>query len=64
MTITFDNDNDVIVYALEKIVSHTRKNQQIFVAQCVWWLALIIRLEQGFVNYIDNILSRIEVTVS
>jgi hypothetical protein len=45
MTITFANDNDVIVYALEKIISYTRKSQQIFVAQCMWWLASIIGLE-------------------
>jgi len=63
MTITFENESDIIVYALEKIISHARKNQQILVAQCIWWLASIIGLEQGLVNYIDNIQSRIEVTV-
>jgi hypothetical protein len=47
MTITFENDNDVIIYALEKIISYARRTQQIFVAQCVWWLASIIGLEQG-----------------
>jgi hypothetical protein len=64
MTITFDNDNDVIVFALEKIISHARRIQQIFVAQCVWWLASIIGLEQGLVIYIDNIQSRVAVTVA
>jgi hypothetical protein len=63
MTITFENDNDVIVYALEKIISYARNNQQIFVAQCVWWLASIIGLEQGLANFIDNIQSRIDTTV-
>jgi hypothetical protein len=63
MTITFENDNDVIVYALEKVISYARKTQQIFVAQCVWWLASIIGLEQGLANYIDNIQSRVDVTV-
>jgi hypothetical protein len=63
MTITFENDNDVIVYALEKIISYARRTQQIFVAQCVWWLASIIGLEQGLANYIDNIQSRIDTTV-
>ena len=58
MTITFGNDNDVIVYALEKIISHARRSQQIFVAQCVWWLASIIGLEQGLVNHIENLRSR------
>jgi len=33
------------------------------VAQCVWWLASIIGLEQGLVSYIDNLQSRIEVRV-
>jgi hypothetical protein len=55
MTITFENDNDVIAYALEKVISYARKNQQIFVAQCVWWLASIIGLEQGLIIHIDNL---------
>jgi hypothetical protein len=63
MTITFENDNDVIIYALEKVISYARRTQQIFVAQCVWWLASIIGLELGLVNYIDNIQSRVDVTV-
>jgi hypothetical protein len=33
------------------------------VAQCVWWLASIVGLEQGLVNYINNLQSRINVTV-
>jgi hypothetical protein len=62
MTVTFENDNDVIVYALEKIISYARKTQQVFVAQCVWWLASIVGLDQGLINHIDNLQSRIEVT--
>jgi hypothetical protein len=58
MTITFENDNDVIVYALEKIISYARKTQQIFVGHCIWWLASVIRLEQGLINYIDNLQQR------
>jgi len=54
MTITFENDNDVIVYALEMIISYARKNQYIFVAQSVWWIASIIGLTEGLVIYIDN----------
>jgi hypothetical protein len=64
MTVTFENDNDVIVYALEKVISHARRTQQIFVAQCVWWLASIIGLEQGLINYLDNIQSRVEVATA
>jgi hypothetical protein len=63
MTITFENDNDVIIYALEKFISHARRTQQIFVAQCVWWLALVIGLEQGLITFIDNSQSGVNVTI-
>jgi hypothetical protein len=53
MTITFENDNDVIIYALEKVISYARRTQQIFVAECVWWLASIVGLEIGLTNHID-----------
>jgi hypothetical protein len=55
MTMTFENDNDVIVYTLEKVIAYARRTQQIFVVQCVWWLASIIGLEQGLIIYIDNL---------
>jgi len=58
MTITFENDNDVMVYALEKIIFYARKFQQIFVAQCVWWLASVIGLELELIFHIDNLQSR------
>jgi hypothetical protein len=58
MTVTFENDNDVIVYALEKVISYTRRTQQIFVAQCVWWLAGIIGLEEALVNHVDKLHGR------
>jgi len=55
MSITFDNDNDLIVYALEKIISYARQYQYIFIAQSVWWLASIIGLEQGLIIHINNL---------
>jgi len=61
MTVTFENDNNIIVYALEKIISYARYNKYIFVAQCVWWLSNIIGLEQGLLNHIDNLQSQVEV---
>jgi len=63
MSITFENENDVIVYALEKVISHARRTQQVFVAQCIWWLALVIGLEQGLINPIDNLRARYEKTL-
>jgi len=64
MTITFENDNNVIVYALENILAYARSTQQIFVAQCIWWLASIRGLEQGLISYIDNVRTRTKITVT
>jgi hypothetical protein len=58
MTVTFEDDNAVIVYALEKVISYARNTQQIFVAQCIWWIASIIGLEQSLIIHIDNIKKR------
>jgi hypothetical protein len=55
MTITFENDSDIIVYALEKIISFARENQYLFVANCVWWIAGIIGLDSGLMVFIDNL---------
>jgi hypothetical protein len=58
MTLTFESENDVIVYALERIIPYAKQTQQIFGAHCIWWLASIIGLEQGSIDYIDNIEKR------
>jgi hypothetical protein len=55
MIITFDNDNDVIVYTVEQIISYAIRTQQNFVAQVIWWLASVIGLESGLLNHIDNV---------
>ena len=61
MTLTFENHNDVIVYALERIISYARQHQYIFVAHSVWWIASIIGLTEGLTIHIDNLRSRSEV---
>jgi hypothetical protein len=58
MPITFENDEQVIVYALERIIFYARSTQQIFGAQCVWWLAKVIGLEEGLVNHIHKLHGR------
>jgi hypothetical protein len=58
MTITFEHDNDVIIYALEKIISYARDNRYIFLAQSVWWISSIIGLQEGLVIHIDNLRKR------
>jgi len=60
MTSTFDNDNDVIISWLEKIISYARDNQYIFITQCCWWLASSIGLKEGLVIHIDNLRIRAE----
>jgi hypothetical protein len=54
MTITFQYDNDIIVYALEKVISFTTDNQPISLAWFVWSIAAVVGLQSDFVNYIDN----------
>jgi len=59
MTITFDNENDVLVFALEKIIAYPRGNQYIFLAQSAWWISSIIGLQQELINHIDNLQDQI-----
>jgi hypothetical protein len=61
MTLTFENDPDVFVYTLEKIIALARREQYIFVANCVWWIAGVIGLDQGLITFIDNLESRKEI---
>jgi hypothetical protein len=63
MTITFENENDVIVYALEKIITYAKHNQYIFLAQRVWWIASVLGLQAGLVIHIDNIRARLEIAI-
>jgi len=60
MTITFENDNDVIAYALEKIICYASDNRYIFVAQSVWWIASVIGRSEGLATHIDNLRIRFE----
>jgi len=55
MTINFKNDNNVVAYAHEKIISSTTDNRFIFQPQTVWWISSIIGLDKGLVIYIDNL---------
>jgi hypothetical protein len=55
MTNTFGNENHVIVYSLEKIIFFCRSHQDLFAAQCVWWLAAIIGFQEGLVIHINNL---------
>jgi len=39
----FDNKYDVIIFALSTILNQLERKNQLFAAQCVWWLASIIQ---------------------
>jgi len=60
MTVTFENENDIIVYVLEKIICYARDNHYICVAQSVWWIASIIGLPEGLATHIDNLRLRFD----
>jgi hypothetical protein len=62
MTLTFENDKDDIVYALEKIISFARDSSHIFLAQSILWISSIIGLQQGLIIHIDNLQIRSDLT--
>ena len=61
MTITFNNDKEVIVYALEKIISYSRDNHFLFIGNCAWWISGIIGLTDDLVIHIDTLVLRREI---
>jgi hypothetical protein len=52
---TFENNSDVIIQGLEKIIAYVRDNQYILLAPRVWWIASIVGLQQGLMTDIDNV---------
>jgi hypothetical protein len=55
MSLSFVNDNEVIVYVAEKILSYRQWYQILLAADCVWWLGTLIGLEQGLIIHIENL---------
>jgi len=64
VTITFKNNNNVLVYAFEKLLLFSREHQYLFAAHCIRWLASLTRLQQGLTIYINNIQESVEVGTS
>jgi len=52
MTFTFENNNDIIIYALEKIIDYAKNIRYILVVQSVWWIASIIGREKDLATFI------------
>jgi hypothetical protein len=63
MPITYDSDKDIIVYALEKIITYAWNIRYIFLAQSIWWISLVIAFQQGLVVHIDNLRLRRKVPI-
>jgi hypothetical protein len=55
MTVTFQDDNSIVIYALGKILCFARQNQYIFVADCIWWIAALVGINEGQASYIDSL---------
>ena len=64
MTITFENDSNSIVYALEKVISYSRDRQYIFLAQSIWWIASSIGLQQELITSIDKLKTQANIGIS
>jgi hypothetical protein len=62
MTLNMENDNVVIVYALQKIISYARNNQYICVNQSVWWTSSIVGLYSGLIIHMDNFKAQINIS--
>jgi len=58
MTITFEHENDVMIYALDKIISYAQNKQYIFLPQSVWLISSTIELQEGLDIHIDNLKAR------
>jgi len=49
----FTNDYDIIIYAFFLLIHWFKKEDNIFVAQCIWWLASIIQYTEVLTYYFD-----------
>jgi hypothetical protein len=52
---TFENNNGIIIQGLEMVIGYARDNQDVFLAQSVWWIASIVGLRQGLRTHIDTL---------
>jgi len=49
----FHNDNNIITYTLFLLIQRFRKEDNIYAAQCIWWLASIIQYTEILKYYVD-----------
>jgi len=55
MTLSFENESDVLIFAFERLINYARINQYLFVANCVLWIVNVMGLDEALRNYIDTL---------
>ena len=53
MTIIFDNDINIIIYALERLSALCWEIHYCYAAQCIWWISALAGLQNCLVDYIE-----------
>jgi hypothetical protein len=46
MVYVFTNDHDIIIFIFSRFIDDFEKNDQLFAAQCIWWLANLIQFTE------------------
>jgi len=64
MTITFEKDKNIILFDFEQATSWCNPHQYIFPAECVWWQASLLGLQQGLIIHIDNLSTQAKISTS
>jgi len=49
----FINKYDIIIYAFFLLIQRFREEDNLFAAQCIWWLASIIQYTEVLTYYFD-----------
>ena len=54
MSITFENEADIILWTLAKPLVTFQERQYLFAAQCIWWIGALLQLDPALRYFIDN----------
>jgi len=54
MSITFEHEADIILWASVKLLVTFEEHQYLFAAQCVWWIAALFQLDPALRYFIDH----------
>jgi len=45
MSITIENEADIILWTVAKLLVTFKQCQYLFVAECIWWIAALVQLD-------------------